>query len=83
MRQHSTDAAFWERFCDAYETRLEALKGAEARCWEIDADDLVQGDLAPLKALIGKLGLSWRAEAVTDFVEPRYWGDRNPGSAAP
>ncbi len=81
MRQHSTDPAFWERFCDAYEARLTALKSAEAGCWEIDADALVQGDLAPLRALVEKLGLAWREEAVSDFVEPRYWGDNNPGTA--
>ena len=50
MRQHSGETEFWERFCDAYASRLKQLRTGVPSVMEIDASTLIDGDLEALTA---------------------------------
>ena len=81
LRQHSTSPRFWRQFCKDYDDRLNALRKASHRVWEVDSHRVVQGDLVELESVTGAVGLAFDRQAVLDFVDVTYWGDRNPGSA--
>ncbi len=73
MVQHSSDPAFWRRFIAAYDERLDRLKAAGPWWREIQADALVGGDLAALRARVEALELTWDQAAVTGFITPGHW----------
>lgn len=73
MVQHSSDPAFWQRFIEAYERRLEVLCLSGVWYREITPAELVAGDLGPLQELAGELGLKWRPEQVARFISPEHW----------
>ena len=81
MRQHSADPAFWDRFFDAYEARLQALRESGCTVWDIDASDVFHGNWSQLKTLVESLGLTWNERIMSEFIDPAYWGDRNKGTA--
>lgn len=76
MVQHGTDRVFWEDWADAYIARLELLKTTVTQCWEIQADNVAQGDYSDLEPLISWLGLRWNKAAVDQFVAPELWNSK-------
>lgn len=81
MRQHSVQAAFWERFCDQYDERLAVLREDVSSVMEIDASQLIAGNFTDLMKVAKRMGLAWDSDRVSDFIDPAFWGDRNPGTA--
>jgi len=81
MRQHSDRAEFWEKLCNEYDRRLADLRKFVPSVMDIDASDLIRGDFDPLSQVAARMGLTWNAGCLDGFIDPAYWGDRNPGSA--
>ncbi len=77
MKQHSTDRAFWNRWAEDYEQRIEELKASGAKCHEVWASDVFDpAKRHQLKALIKKLKLKWNDKRVKEFIEPKVWHER-------
>jgi hypothetical protein len=73
MAQHSSDPLFWESFVNNYLERLSRLKVNIDFYREIWPDDLVNGSFGSAQALVHDLGLNWREEEITDFINKDYW----------
>lgn len=73
MKQHSLDPTYWRSFVDAYLERLEMLKQGVGWHRVVDSTDIIGGNLEPLQTIVEELGLTWRPDAVRDFVAPEHW----------
>ncbi|EAQ04182.1 TPR domain protein [Pseudooceanicola batsensis HTCC2597] len=61
MARHSTSPEYWTPFCNAYDFRLNLLRGSGARIFEVDADALSSGDLDQIRPVIDAAGLTFEA----------------------
>ena len=76
MNQHSSERAYWAHFVKEYLLRLEQLKRSGVWCYEISSRDVIEGDFSSLRELVQNLGLTYREEALVEFVTPAYWHDK-------
>lgn len=74
MARHSKDAEYWRHFINRYDDRLQTLENTVEDVTRIKTDQLAQGDLKALKALVDHLGLTWDEKAVSSFLDPSLFG---------
>lgn len=78
-RRLGYDWARWKRWAHDYLAHLEELKAGVEGVVEVWPDRDVFGDPARMKPVVEGLGLTWRPEAVADFVDARLWHE-GPGA---
>lgn len=73
MRRQNSDPVFWQLWVEQYLSRLKILKQTELQWTEIWPQKFIEGDFSELFALVQKLDLNWREEALHEFITPEYW----------
>lgn len=74
MAQHSKDPKFWNKMGDEYDLRLDRLKKKVNTAYELQAEDIMNGDTADLKSMIMRMdGLSFSIAKVRKFVDTQHW----------
>jgi hypothetical protein len=77
MGQHSKDPRFWNALADEYDVRLDQLAASVKNVYEIQTEDILNGDTADLKSMVMKMdGLSFSIAKVRKFVDPEHWHHR-------
>jgi hypothetical protein len=76
MAQHSTDPGFWHRFVEDYENRINRLLDSVSFVREIWPEQLVCGNLEPLRKLVDDLDLGWNEPSIKAFITQEYWHAR-------
>lgn len=82
MNQHSSDPGLWRGWAEEYLLRLEKLKSVCPSSSEIWPQQLVEGELGPLRELVANLGLEWKGSEVNEFIDSSCWhgsGKSSPG----
>jgi len=77
MNQHSKDIVYWQKWAQAYEARLEALKKSTQNWREINSAELVSGRLDTAMEIAIWCRLNWQEEQVQQFIVPQYWHSTN------
>jgi len=73
MSQHSTDPELWHHWIKQYQLRLDQLRETVACSRDIQAEDLVHGNLEPLHALVDELDLTWKEKELGNFITTDHW----------
>lgn len=66
--------AGWHRWVKEHLNRFEEMVAEpELNVTEIWPQDMINGDLEGIKALVGSLGLAWKKKEVIEFISPALW----------
>lgn len=76
------DEAGWRRWLMEHKNRFIEMSQSGMKIYELSSDEIVAGDLRVAEYVMGKLNLTWREDAVREFVTPRLWHFRNDGDGA-
>lgn len=63
----------WLLWVYEYEYVFARMEEAGLNVTEIWPENIVQGDMTEIKALVERLGLSWDDEQVSSFIAPAIW----------
>lgn len=75
MGQHSQSVAFWQRWYDHHQARLDEIRAEVDTAFTVRTDEVAEGDFGTIQTAVAAIdGLSWDAEAVRAFVEPGLFG---------
>lgn len=68
------DAAGWQGWVDHHKKLINQMKHTPGLRWhEVWPTKFIDGDFSEVRAVVEKLGLKWKEEAVRDFVDPKLW----------
>jgi hypothetical protein len=71
MARHSTSPEYWVPFCNAYDHRLELLRGSGAQVFDVNSDALSGGQFDQIRQVIEAAGLVFdQTKATGALVRP-------------